>query len=136
MKHKENRNFKERHGVSSSGTTERQNWGAGIRDALQPSYQEISAKTQAQSKAYLQQHGVVLRVNKKTTLKCWACGTALQHANSFRCGRNQCTQRARIAQAELAYTPLFAQKAGDAEVLEPCDRWPLCAPQPGSAWPS
>ena len=119
LKTRENRSFKAHHGVAYCGRSRsRTQWGKHLKDLEQPCFAEICGKSQIACRKMLEQHGVILASTKGQQFHCWACHTELTEKNGWRCNKWGCKKRGQITNVHLAYSPLFNQHAGGADVVD------------------
>eukprot|EP00435_Cladocopium_sp_Y103_P003318 s2944_g1.t1 len=116
LKKAQNRRFKTRHAIAYAGKKEsRTQYGQAFKDVDQPSFEYICSLSQAASRKFLEDHGVILKRKADAVFHCWGCGTTLNQKNKWRCSKRGCSLRAKHTQPLLSYTPLFHQAAGGAD---------------------
>ena len=116
---KQNSTFRTRFALTYSGGTKRDSDTVTLREVNEPGLRELFVLPPSKIRALLVQHGVLPGSKEQVQVSCWLCQHKMMpEGQGLRCRNKGCSQRPRLLQPRLAYTPFFGYVTAGLETQE------------------
>ena len=105
---RKSRSFRTRFALSYSGGSTRESDTVTLREINEPGLRELFALPYTKIRALLVQNGLLPSPKEKVQVSCWFCQEKmLPDGQGLRCRNKDCTERPRLRQPNLAFSPFY-----------------------------